>query len=792
MSDTKVQVSGRWHIRLLGSLEVVTPCGKSISVTGKKTGELLAFLALHPHRSHTREKLIDLIWGESEVGDARTRLRQEILKLRSILAIPEADSFPLVITKDTCQLSSEVIVDALQFEDSCLRASREKYLDCKRRLYLEGVELYASDLLPGYDPVWIVGERARLSHCYSRALHDLGECQRLLKEYAGAENSLGLLLQHDRHSEEGHIALMRLYADLGQPTRVQQQLQVMVAALQDGLGIEPTSGSIRLAEALREQAGRCAAGTTLALSSAPPSDDGTTVDTPTRLLTDSQDIRALTPISLDVSATPQAISYRGRSFKGRWQTGAVVLLAIILICAATKWRAVRLAGISKHAMPPPVLRNSEKWVYHYNPRAGELPSSEGKAVAADASGIYVAGLIQTKTEDTDILTLKVSPEGRLIWADRYSSPEHDCDRAFSLCLDGKEGLYVGGETYVPAHLGAPGGWRLTLLRYNRNGKGLSWVRRSAMPVQNDGQLVKVCSDGFGGCYLCGTAMDKGSHSALVMRYDQFGRLVWQRTVHTGTDTAFHWCVVPADKSLCICGRARREVLESGINDVWLTACLDSAGHVRWQKLEDGPAHGSSSADRITVDRGGNVFVAGVFNTGDAERGGHGQVVGLVKYSPDGTKLWERLANDTGPNIALDTLGINYWGNSDLGGTEQHDDGSRGIVFVRYDSVGNKKCTWRYPLPANYKSASVGSSFLWGNESILFMGQVSRSIAMQEESSLLFATCSAGGVLLNQSLFSDTAGLPNSVTDFATNGTGIVLTGQMGLANGHNALMLLQY
>src|SRR5579862_5661720 len=135
MSTETPKESSPWRIRLFGRVEVDTPDGLTVSVPGKKTGELLAYLALHPNRAHSREKLVDLIWGDSEVGDARTRLRQEILKLKSLLASLSNDSFPLLITKDSCRLANGTIVDAVQFEEACLQASREADLDNKRRLY---------------------------------------------------------------------------------------------------------------------------------------------------------------------------------------------------------------------------------------------------------------------------------------------------------------------------------------------------------------------------------------------------------------------------------------------------------------------------------------------------------------------------------------------------------------------------------------------------------------------------------------------------------------------------------
>src|SRR5580693_4291577 len=100
MSSSVTQDPTSWRIRLFGRIEVTTPSGQVIHVTSKKTGELLAYLALHPNQEHSREKLADIVWGASEVGDSRVRLRQEILYLRSLLSSTGETTLPLTIARD--------------------------------------------------------------------------------------------------------------------------------------------------------------------------------------------------------------------------------------------------------------------------------------------------------------------------------------------------------------------------------------------------------------------------------------------------------------------------------------------------------------------------------------------------------------------------------------------------------------------------------------------------------------------------------------------------------------------
>src|SRR5262249_38180465 len=107
------------------------------------------------------------------------------------------------------------------------------------------------------------------------------------------------------------------------------------------------------------------------------------------------------------------------------------------------------------------LRKTD-WMYSWFPGPGEKFNSEPKALLTigneipSRSGVYVTGLVQTEKDDVDILTLRLSLEGKLIWANRYPSPERDCDRAFSIATDGEQ-IFVAGETYIPKGHGQPEG-----------------------------------------------------------------------------------------------------------------------------------------------------------------------------------------------------------------------------------------------------------------------------------------------------------------------------------------------
>jgi DNA-binding SARP family transcriptional activator len=812
----------QWRIQLFGPLVVETPTGKQISLAGRKAGELLAWLAMHPEQAYSREQLISLLWDDADVSNARTRLRQEILNLRTRFA-SDSDPSPLLrITRNELRMNPESRIDAIRFLAVCSQARQAKDWESQRTLVVEVCDLYRADLLAEYDSLWIVAERARFSRVYEQLLCDYAESCRQHGNYVESEEALQRLIAHSPMLEEGHVALMRLYAEQGQPTRVHKQYQALEQALRESSGIPPTAGTRRLAEQLRAEAGQRATAVPRPAAcdyhngNHPPLVSGPTTEReqPITSLSEPPSVLQTPPFvapnatsnaqrpgipkqfgaqdallsHTDPPAAPGAIRLR---FVPLLPAGLVILALVVGVSLRRVSQSSR-----KEVVAPTLMRRQERHVYFYTPQPGEKPNAEGKAVFADDSGIYVTGIIDTVREDTDILTIRLSTAGQQIWARRYSSPEHDCDRAFSISRDQQDRLFVGGETYVPDRKGHPGGWHLTLLCYVGGSGQKLWDRRSKLPMKNEGGNVQVCSDMQGGCYLGGTALVNGKQTILLSRYDSAGRILWERTIPAGQHTTFSRLGIASDGRLYVCGAARLGQGSKGVNDAWIIACLNPHGSVLWKNVEvSDPEHGRNSAGRLALARADDLYVAGIVDTGDAAHGGQGTALAIEKLASDGTRLWRRIVPHSGPAVVLDGLAIDVMGNIALGGTEYQPDSNQGIMLAHYDAFGNLVKTWRYPLPSGYHSANLHALALDGEGNIRFLGQISPGNigAMNEKSSVILGACALDGHARPSSLFDAGPDQPNVGEDLTcASQNRLVVTGQAGLPGGQRTLSVLFY
>jgi DNA-binding SARP family transcriptional activator len=78
-------VTARVTLNLLGGFQARIETGLTLALPTRKAQALLAYLALPAGRTHPRDKLATLLWGDSSDGAARTSLRQVLFALRRAL-----------------------------------------------------------------------------------------------------------------------------------------------------------------------------------------------------------------------------------------------------------------------------------------------------------------------------------------------------------------------------------------------------------------------------------------------------------------------------------------------------------------------------------------------------------------------------------------------------------------------------------------------------------------------------------------------------------------------------------
>jgi TolB-like protein/DNA-binding SARP family transcriptional activator/Tfp pilus assembly protein PilF len=246
------------RLALLGGFQVRDPAGREIIVPGTKAVLLLAYLALCPGQSHSRDKLMSLLWSDRGESQARGSLRQAIWSVRR--ALERIEPCPLVVKGETLGLDPDAIeTDVHTLEQLVAEGSADALSSA--------VELYRGPVLEGLrvrDSAFEAFVRSE-----QERIHDLvmDAYTRLLEGHRGKESDESVaamarsLLKIDPLQEVAHQSLIRHYAGKGQMAVAVRQYQSCCDLLRQELDVEPSAETQLLIETIK-RARSCSVGVT--------------------------------------------------------------------------------------------------------------------------------------------------------------------------------------------------------------------------------------------------------------------------------------------------------------------------------------------------------------------------------------------------------------------------------------------------------------------------------------------------------------------------------------------------
>lgn len=241
------------RIDLFGGLRIVRNSGASERIQTNKPGALLAYLAYHTSREHTRDELIELLWPEVDPISGRNRLKQTLHLLRCALeAAGVATGDLLIADRSTIRLNAQrVSTDVAGFEEAYRQAALTS--DPAERLGLLALasQIYRGPLLPGLYDDWIVRERERLIQVFVNGLHALAGALEQIDDVQ-AVAALNRAVAADPLREDSHQALIRLYADQNKPGEAIRQYRKIERLLADEVGSRPSPATEALFRAIRQ------------------------------------------------------------------------------------------------------------------------------------------------------------------------------------------------------------------------------------------------------------------------------------------------------------------------------------------------------------------------------------------------------------------------------------------------------------------------------------------------------------------------------------------------------------
>lgn len=234
------------RITLFGGLQLSLDGTSAVTLPTRSVELLLAYLLLHRERSHSREVLAGTFWGEASEERARGSLSTALWRLRGVLEPRGTPRSTYLLLARNGELSfnsaSDYWLDVEAFERAGgqhlhlpIEALRPEYI----RDLEQGIDLYASELLPGVYADWALRERERLRFLLLKMLTRVMAYYALNGAYDQALAAGRRILSHDPLREEIHREMMRLYARAGQRALALRQYENCCSVLRAELGIGP-------------------------------------------------------------------------------------------------------------------------------------------------------------------------------------------------------------------------------------------------------------------------------------------------------------------------------------------------------------------------------------------------------------------------------------------------------------------------------------------------------------------------------------------------------------------------
>lgn len=236
-------------LRTLGRLAMVAPDGRdepSLTTRPRKLA-LLAWLALRPERSATRDRLVGTFWGGRDDERARNSLSDALSHLRRVLG-REA----IRARGDEVQLAADapLEVDALVLTEAASRNDHARVVALYRGPFLDGVHI---DDAHEFDD-WCERARARLGGLFARSA---AECCRAMATSGDWDDCRPLAERwieiEPASAEAACVWLDAIAAPQSHAARAAAlaAYQSLVLRLERDLGIAPAAEVTRRAEAIR-------------------------------------------------------------------------------------------------------------------------------------------------------------------------------------------------------------------------------------------------------------------------------------------------------------------------------------------------------------------------------------------------------------------------------------------------------------------------------------------------------------------------------------------------------------
>jgi len=304
----------------------------------------------------------------------------------------------------------------------------------------------------------------------------------------------------------------------------------------------------------------------------------------------------------------------------------------------------------------------------------------------EADNIYVTGISRIAEYTDAMVTVKYTSDGTFVWAGIYNSEDYAVGKVVE--IDQWGNVIVAGSSSD-----------FLLVSYDPEGN-INWENSYDGPAEEWDTVSDMYIDANGFIYITGESDGTPGggwydNDYATIKYDQNGNELWVSRLD-GAGNADIPYKIKTDNAgnVYVTGRKR---IGSGDSD-FMTVKYNSEGLEEWVEIYDcNTWSGDEDQGRcMAIDGDGNIYIAG---WGEYSETGADYV--LLKYSPEGTLIWEENYNRSGENGDYVTAMAIFENNIFLTGYSDNDDYTSDILTLCYNLNGNLLWSAVYDGPAHH-------------------------------------------------------------------------------------------
>ena len=283
------------------------------------------------------------------------------------------------------------------------------------------------------------------------------------------------------------------------------------------------------------------------------------------------------------------------------------------------------------------------WTMTYNDPTTNLYDEPNDLFVTALGEILVTGDSDrdpTFITNNDLLTIKVNAQGALMWSARYNGTANDNDRAFGICADNNNNVFVSGRTFNG------GDDDFVTIKYNSTGVS-QWTE-----LYDNGGTDRAVGNGCdnqGNVYVAGRSDNGIDDDYRLICYNSQGQVQFNVFYDNAGDDRPADIAVLSDGTSYITGKS--DANPTALIDFnAVTVKFSATGTNIWIKSVSGTSGNEDLATSIHVSTSGNIAIGGMKNTGNANNLSWNGFVRL--YSPEGVEL---ISQDMGTTNQQDAV-----------------------------------------------------------------------------------------------------------------------------------------